>query len=465
MQTSNTKRPSSILGIHRGSVAKQAAQGSPGRRASTYHRFDLAREAGRILYNSSLGEAKQAPTCYCCRSFAVPGADQVRVMRAEDGSRAHVTGLLRCGMPWTCPVCGARIAEVRREELSAALVAWTQKAGGRCYLLSFTTPHTADMALADTLERFLKARKWFCQSPEYKAILGKQGSAGRAGSVKSLETTWGANGFHPHAHELVFCREGHAFGEGNPDHNDSLHSAAIDRLKSKWVDCLLRAGLGSRDKLTDMLAYALDVRGGDQAAEYVAKYGREEDWGLSSELTRGPAKVGARVEVDGVKHFTPFELLAMSEKGMVLMQHGQEVEPAELFREYAAAFKGKRMLVWSPGLEKALGEYGYSRKNRDDEEIARDDTREEAVMVDVGALDAIKLSVLVSRDAMGEFHRYVANCCTDPETAQQDIDDFIESLRQKAAKGSGAVFFRRGGRLPDDKALQIDDRTRRTHLA
>jgi hypothetical protein len=463
MQTALPQGPSSILGTYRGSVATQTQRGSSGSRDHSYRRFDLTREAGRVLYNSTLTDGKQAPTCYCCRSFAVPGADVVRVMRADDGSRAHVSGLLRCGMPWTCPVCGARIAEERREELSTALETWTQKAGGRCYLVSFTTPHTADMAIADTLERFTNAIKWFRQSPAYKAILGPKGSAGRIGSVKSMETTWGANGFHPHTHELIFCRTAYAFGEGDPDHNDSLHSTVIDRLKSKWVDCLLRAGLGDRQKMNDMLTYGLDFRGGEKAAEYVTKYGKEEAWGLSSELTRGPVKIGTRIEVEGVKHYTPFELLALSEKSMLLMLNGQDVEPADLFRQYAAAFKGRRQLVWSPLLEKKLAEYGYSRKDREDADIVADDAGTEAVMSLVGLLDAVKLAVLVSRDAIGLFHRFVAEHCVDPETGQQDIDDFIESIRGNPSKGSGAVFFRRGGKSPEDRILRIDERTRGIH--
>lgn len=462
MQATQPQHPSSILGTDRRSVASQSPSGFPGVGPKSYKRFDLTREAGRVLYNPALTEAKQHPTCYCSRSFAVPGADTVQVMRAEDGSRAHVSGLLRCGMGWTCPVCGARIAEERREELTAALVTWTQKAGGRCYLASFTTPHTADMQIGDTLERFIKAMKRFKQSPEFKAILGPKGSAGRIGSVKSLETTWGQNGFHPHCHELLFCRAG-AFEEGAPDLNGSLLSPAIERLKSKWVDCLLREGLGERDKLTDMLEHALDIRGGDQAAEYVTKYGKEEDWGLTSELTRGPAKIGTRIEVAGVKHFTPFELLALSEQRLVLMLNGQDQDPADLFREYAAAFKGRRMLTWSPRLEKRLGEYGYSRGERDDVEIANDDARPQAVMSLVGLLDAVKVAVLVSRNAMAEFHRYVADWCDNPETGQEDIDNFIEDLRRRPAKGSGAVFFRSFGRRPEDRLLRINEHTRHVH--
>ena len=231
------------------------------------------------------------------------------------------------------------------------------------------------------------------------------------------------------------------------------------------MQCLLDVGLGDRSKLNDMLKHALDIRGGDQAAEYVTKYGKEESWGLTSELTRGPAKVGMRIEVNGVKHYTPFELLALSEKDMVLMLNGRELDPADLFRQYAAAFKGNRLLTWSPGLEKRLGEYGYSRKNRDDSEIANDDAKPEAVMSLVGLLDAVKLAVLVSRNALGEFHRYVANCCSDPESGQQDIDDFIEATERRPAKGSGAVFFRNRGSRKEDRDLRIDERTRHAHRA
>lgn len=462
MHPTNALHPANTLGTYRRSVATQSRRGSPGDGSRSYRRFDLSREAGRILYNPAQSEGKQHPTCYCCRSFAAPGAETVRVMRADDGSRAQVSGLLRCGMGWTCPVCGARIAEERREELTAALVAWTQKAGGHCYLASFTTPHTADMEIGDTLDRFSKALKKFKQSPDYKAILSPKGSAGRIGSVKSLETTWGQNGFHPHCHELLFCEAG-AFGEGAPDENGSLRSEAIDRLKSKWVSCLLDAGLGERDKLNDMLVHALDIRGGNQAAEYVTKYGKEESWGLTSELTRGPAKVGERIEVRGVKHYTPFELLTLAEKDMVLMLNGRELNPADLFRQYAVAFKGRRMLTWSPRLEKRLAEYGYSRKDRDDDEIANDDAKPEAVMSLVGLLTAVQMAVLVSRNALGEFHRYVASCCSDQESGQQDIDDFIESTRRRPAKGSGAVFFRSRGDRPEDRALRIDERTRHAH--
>jgi hypothetical protein len=150
---------------------------------------------------------------------------------------------------------------------------------------------------------------------------------------------------------------------------------------------------------------------------------------------------------------------------MVLMLNGRELDPADLFRQYAAAFKGKRLLTWSPRMEKRLGEYGYSRKNREDSDIANDDAKPEAVMSLVGLLNAVQMAVLVSRNALGEFHRYVASCCTDLESGQQDIDDFIESTRRRPAKGSGAVFFRSRGSRKEDRALRVDERTRHAHRA
>ena len=88
----------------------------------------------------------------------------------------------------------------RRKELDLAVTAWV-KHGGRVELLTLTFPHEADMPLAELMPKFAKALQSFKNSKRYKAITK---TAGRAGNIRSLETTWGANGWHPHVHELVF---------------------------------------------------------------------------------------------------------------------------------------------------------------------------------------------------------------------------------------------------------------------
>lgn len=81
-----------------------------------------------------------------------------------------------------------------------------------------------------------------------------------------------------------------------------------------------------------MLAHALNVRGGNQAAEYIAKYGRDERWGQSSEMTRHYAKQGAAGERDGLLHFTPFQLLIWAGSG--------DEWATRKFIEYARAIEG-----------------------------------------------------------------------------------------------------------------------------
>ncbi len=75
----------------------------------------------------------------------------------------------------------------------------------------------------------------------------------------------------------------------------------------------------------------------------MTRYGREVDnWCVADELTRSHAKVGRAKD----EHVTPFGLLRW-------IEHGDE-HAAALFREYAAAFCGRRALFWSPRLKARL---------------------------------------------------------------------------------------------------------------
>lgn len=69
--------------------------------------------------------------------------ESATLYRAADGSNAYLSGLNTCGNGWTCPVCGAKIAEHRRRELSEAMAAWTNAEGGTAYLVTLTFPHAA----------------------------------------------------------------------------------------------------------------------------------------------------------------------------------------------------------------------------------------------------------------------------------------------------------------------------------
>lgn len=377
------------------------------------------RTAQGLLWQKGAEWRDQHRTCWCCRSMK-RDTGSVSVYRNQDGSGASLTGLNRCGEIWTCPTCAAKIAEERRRELSAGLVAHVG-GGGAAYLLTLTFPHEADHQLAALLPRFVKARQKLQNSKTWKRVMA---DAGRIGSVAALEFTVSVeHGWHPHLHVLILANP-RGLGEGEPvNEAGDLASTAIDELKTTWVNILLKTGLGDGTKIDHMRQHALNVRGGNQAAEYIAKYGRDERWGQSSELTKTYAKQGAAGIRDGYQHFTPFQLLTWAANG-----DGWAIAK---FKEYAEAVRGKRAITWSPGLKKALGIHA----DRDDDEIANDDTTPE--QDHVGDLSLDQYQTITRHNRLPDFIRYVA----ESAYSQGDLDDYVAAISSTSATHSGAVVI------------------------
>lgn len=318
---------------------------------------------------------------------------------------------MMCGSAWTCPICAFRIAGERQRELAEANVGWN-KAGGLTYLFTLTFPHEAGDDLDELLHDFGAACTKFRNSRTWKRVLHVgTGAAGCIGTVTSLEVTHGAaNGWHPHRHMLVFVRR-------------KLEQAEIDALSKEWVHQLLKAGLGDRSKLTDMMEHALDVRGGEDAAAYITKYGREEMWGLSRELTADVAK-----EAKG-EHLKPFGLLRRSLDARLTDE--ERARCAARFVQFAEAFHGKRLLSWSPGLREWFG-----LTEREDEEVAQEDAASEATQP-VGVLNAEQWKIVLSRNALAELERFAAEDCLNPDTGQDDLNGFVDFLAGLPKKSGG----------------------------
>jgi hypothetical protein len=388
----------------------------------------LTRRAGTILFDPAKEVSAQHRTVWCHRGVASP-AGGVSVYRNVDGSNARLHGVTTCKSVWTCPTCSARICAVRQAELSQAMGAWIGQ-GGYVFLLTLTFPHERGEALAELLPRFTKAKAHFKNSKTYKRILAK---GLRKGSVSSLEVTLGErNGWHPHQHDLVFCAP-ETFGDTRQGDDGRLASRLIDELKEAWYMALRKSGLCEQNEMSDVLAHGLDVRGGQYAAEYVAKFGKEQKWGLSREVTMHASKVGS-----DSKGAHPFQLLAWAEEG--------DTEAVAQFREYAEAFEGKRMLSWSRGLKKAL----TGTDETTDEQAAEQEMPDEAI---AGRIDAEDLSVLQSRRLLPNFLAFVAGYCADVATAQADIDAYMEFARAmpKIARGEVKVKMHSRGFMHVDR--------------
>jgi hypothetical protein len=261
--------------------------------------------------------------------------------------------LITCASVWNCPVCSARISERRRELLASAVAAWEER-GGTVILSSYTFSHRRSDALSETLPGFLAAQRWMTGHRPYKRLLELFGIVG---VVRALEVTWGSyNGWHPHAHVLLFLPPG-------------VDVAALEAaLYLVWSAAAKRCGL------TMSREHGLKVQATyGSVAEYVAKWGHQPTrriWGTPDEITKGHSKRAHRAELVG-SGYSPFDLLRwLNDTG--------ESQPAGLFRQYAAAFKRRRQLTWSPGLAELLGVADEADKS--DEEVA-DEIREEALLL------------------------------------------------------------------------------------
>lgn len=272
---------------------------------------------------------------------------EVKVRRNQESNRMSYHGLESCNNVWSCPVCSERITNGRREELQRAVTNWKER-GGECYLVTATFPHQRTDNLDRLIELMRKTARYFNDS---KAVQRVREAAGYVGQVRAFEVTWGSwHGWHPHFHFLYFCQPGQL--------------AVLRALDAAWANALIRSGLADRAKLNDMLhgadgeAVAWDVQKGDYAADYIVKFGREPSlesaigahatWGIAREMVKGMSKTGRRL-----RGLTPFTLLAAAAREIVLvgMKPGRA---AALFCEFAVAFKGERMLYWSPKLRAVL---------------------------------------------------------------------------------------------------------------
>ncbi|HEX5129595.1 MAG TPA: protein rep [Usitatibacter sp.] len=377
------------------------------RLAARRERFNLASAAARILYRPDLQAPDQHRTVWCHRSVKTESG-KAYIRRRDDGSSARLTGVNTCGSVWTCPVCSARVAERRREELERGMVRHVG-AGGRVYLMTLTSPHERDLELETFKRLFGKALQRFKNSRAFKRV---SQAYGRIGSVRSLEITWGPeHGWHVHTHDLIFAGQGL-----------ELDTHACDELRGAWITALVKVGLADSSKLTWMWEHALDLRGGDAAAEYVTKFGHDAKWGITAEVTRSHAKLGMRRVCEHQGHVTPFQVLAWAAEG--------DGEASHLFREFAAVFKDARMLYWTPGLK------GKLRIDEETDEAIAGDDQPMPGEREVAELESDELALVMSRGALGELVEFVSLC---EEQHQACVDDFLDVLRDRPRRSRGAV--------------------------
>jgi len=238
-----------------------------------------------------------------CGRRVVGGRNGVRVVVCEAG-HASVHQVEHCSSVWACPVCSARISEVRRGELNR-LLSWARREGHHVQLITLTLRHAQGEGLAYVLGVLKDAKRRFHQSHTWRQL---QACGAVVGHVTATEVTYGEHGWHPHLHMLVVSRGG----------------AVLPTLRGVWEAALLGAGGYGN-------GYAYSLQDASSAGDYVTK------WGAACELALSGAK-GGRVGSRSV-----WQLLADAGAG--------DLEAVARWLEYVEVFKGARQLVWSRGLK------------------------------------------------------------------------------------------------------------------
>lgn len=308
-------------------------------------RYSLVRIARKYLLNhaNKIGLEKEfhklSRTINCKHALS---SNSQAVVVNFNSKNAFYTGLQTCGSVWTCPVCAARIAEVRRQEIAQAIDG-AYKLGYQSAMVTFTFPHTKQMPLIDTLKKQAEALALFRKGNVWD---GYKRKINFFGLIRALEVTHGLNGWHPHTHELWLI-------------DSKIKGKSFKAfILSRWIECLKKVGLlaliPTKQQLDAVKAHAVDVKMNCKSSDYIAKADSSANWGIDREMAKSANKGRA-------KGLHPFQLLAED------TQRNQA-----LFVEFTVAIKGKSQLFWSPGLKEKL-----DINKLTDEEIANDEADED----------------------------------------------------------------------------------------
>lgn len=282
------------------------------------------------------------------------------VMFNESTEKVHWGNMMHCGSLWSCPVCAKQITEQRRSELGQLIKYWENQADSDIKLMTLTFSHSKDEPLKVLLSKLSKAITMFYGSRVFKDLTKLCKVKFK---VRSLEVTYGSNGWHPHFHILLLTND-----------TDDLAYAYRNRLAKLWIRCCEAKGLKSPS-----MQHGLDIRDGTYANDYISK------WGIDYEMTKGHVKRGRK------DSFTPFDILQLSIENETIF----DKSPSKLWQEFGVAMKGSRQLVWSRGLKKLVG-----IGEKTDQEIVDDKENESITLRDV---DQISFEIVSKYQKRHEF--------------------------------------------------------------
>lgn len=273
---------------------------------------ELRTVAGKVFRQK---DGKPEAVCRCGRHVSgqlLLGDEPAAVlMTGETG--AHWNGVVSCKSVWLCPVCAARIASRRRDQV-AHLVKEHQQQGGVVILLTYTISHQRGDSLEDLVNQLTAGWSALRRSA---AVKRAEGLLRLRGGIRALEITHGRSGWHPHLHLLLFLG---GDGQGYLDLHHITEGMGI--LVDSWIRRFYRSGVSVSELAQDWQI----CDNAERAGEYATK------WGAAAELTHGHIKRGKA----GSR--TPWDILA---------DYAADRWPpdGDLLQHYGRTMKGRRQLT------------------------------------------------------------------------------------------------------------------------
>ena len=322
-------------------LAHQVADGAEDDERSYLELNRVDRRRVRFGARAMLWEGSSLKSVRCCgRLIHGDGPDQsadlgvtVKVSPGPNGTNVAGFGnLATCGSVWACPRCAAVVASRRAVEIGNA-VREALRLGGSVYMLTLTMRHDSGQSLGDL---------WDGLSSGWRATFGSELWTGRearvtpkrgylrppvmgdaerfqvAGLSRTVECTYGAAGWHLHAHVLVYCVDSSLSAAlpkcwreslkelvgttSTPDADWWGRVAFGARVVGRWRRGLSKKNLGCGAAGVDLRRVT------DDGADYIGRY-------LSKSTYDAAAKVGQESALGQVskggraRNQTPFELL------------------------------------------------------------------------------------------------------------------------------------------------------------
>jgi hypothetical protein len=281
-------------------------------------------------------------------------------------------GVLTCGHIWTCPACAQKL---RAERLSRVFRA-AEVGGSVWQMVTLTLRHHDGMPLKVLLRALMAAWRRVKQGGAVQRIWKLRVKA----SIRAVEVTHGANGWHPHLHVLL--------------HTDGLTDDEKATLLERWQLTVERF-LG-KDFVPDV-AHAID-------------------WSTPIDMCRAPQdkriayplKLG--LEVAGPKQakrgsVTPWKLAELATQG--------DAQARALWLEFCRATKGRRMIELDDRAQRLAK---TPRELADEDGFHESET--ETVVVPVDALELRALREYEQRFDQGILHAMTSDVAKSERPAE-----------------------------------------------